>query len=187
MSSYCLALLRGINVGGSNLIRMSDLKVCFEDIGCADVATYIASGNVLFRSDDRPSAKLVSRIERALSARFEYASRVVVLTHAQLAQVVERAPKVFGKAPDKYRYDVVFLKQPLTETEAMKSVSLKPGVDAAWKGKGVLYFSRLTSKAAQSHLSKLLVLPVYKQMTIRNWNTTTKLLALMDKAEAQER
>jgi uncharacterized protein (DUF1697 family) len=166
---------------------MADLKECFEDIGCADVATYIQSGNVLFRCEEKPAARLVSRIERALSARFAYTSRVVVLTHAQLAQVVQRAPPGFGKAPDKYRYDVVFLKQPLTGTEAMKSVSLKPGVDAASKGRGVIYFSRLISKATQSHLSRILALPVYQQMTIRNWNTTTKLLALMDKARTQQR
>jgi uncharacterized protein (DUF1697 family) len=46
----------------------------------------------------------------------------------------------------------------------------------------VLYFSLLISKATQSHISRINTLPIYKQMTIRNWNTTTKLLALMEKA-----
>ena len=64
----------------------------------------------------------------------------------------------------------------------MKSVSIREGVDTAHVGKQTLYFSRLISRAAQSHLTKIIGLPVYQNMTIRNWNTTTKLLALMDGA-----
>ena len=175
-------MLRGINVGGGNIIKMADLKGCFEEMGFAAVATYIQSGNVVFRSEEKDAARLVNRIERALSVRFAYASRVVLRTHRQRAHVVEHAPRGFGKAPDRYRYDVIFVKEPLTETEAMKSVSTKPGVDIAHKGKGALYFSRLTRKAAQSRLTRIVGLPVYQHLTIRNWNTTTKLLALMDKA-----
>lgn len=61
----------------------------------------------------------------------------------------------------------------------MKSVRTKPGVDTAHAGKGVLYFSRLISKAAQSHLPRLMALPLYQSLTIRNWNTTTKLARLL--------
>jgi uncharacterized protein (DUF1697 family) len=59
-------------------------------------------------------------------------------------------------------------------------VTPRAGVDAAHQGQGVLYFSRLTSKATQSYLSKIIGLPVYQHMTIRNWNTTTALLARLD-------
>ena len=180
-----LTLLRGINVGGGNIIKMTALKECFENIGFVDVATYIQSGNVLFQSEERDATKLVSKIERALSRRFAYKPRVVVLTHKQLLYVVEHAPDGFGKELDKYRYDVIFLKKPLTATGAMKSVSIKEGVDTAHKGRGVLYFSRLTSRATQSHITRIIALPVYQNMTIRNWNTTTKLLALMDKVGTQ--
>jgi hypothetical protein len=76
-----LALLRGINVGGGNLIRMADLKACFEGVGCANVSTYIASGNVVFRSAEKDAARLLGKIERALSARFAYEARAVVFTH----------------------------------------------------------------------------------------------------------
>ena len=62
----------------------------------------------------------------------------------------------------------------------MKSVRVRDGVDAAAAGRGVLYFSRLTSRASQSYLSKIVTMPVYQDMTIRNWNTTTTLLRLMD-------
>ncbi len=176
-----LALLRGINVGGNNIIKMADLKTCFEELGLADVATYIQSGNVIFKSAEKDKAKLTKRIEAGLSERFGYEARVAVISHRQLKQAVDDAPRGFGKQPDKFRYDVIFLKEPLTPKEAMKSVSVKEGVDAAHAGKDVLYFSRLISKASSSHLTKIIGMPVYQSMTIRNWNTTTKLLAMMEK------
>jgi uncharacterized protein (DUF1697 family) len=179
-SGQYLALLRGINVGGRNVIRMNDLKACFQGIGCVNVASLIQSGNVIFRYKETDTATLMSKIERALSARFAYTSRVVVLSRAQLAYVVERAPAGFGRNPGKYKYDVIFLRQPLTANAAIKSVSLREGVDAAYKGEGVLYFSRLVSKLTQSHLPKIVALTAYQSMTIRNWNTTTKLFALME-------
>ena len=176
-----LALLRGINVGGNNIIKMADLKACFEAMGFTDVLTYIQSGNVLFRSAEKDKTKLTRKIEKALSERFSYKSRLVVVSYKELKKAVAEAPKGFGKELDKYRYDVIFLKEPLTPGTAMKNVSIKEGVDSACAGKSVLYFSRLISKASQSHLSRVIKLPVYQNMTIRNWNTTTKLLALMEK------
>ena len=176
-----LALLRGINVGGNNIIKMADIKTCFENMGFSNVLTYIQSGNVIFKSAEKDKAKLTRKIEATLSEKFCYESRLVVITHKQLAQVVDDAPRGLGKNPDEYRYDVVFLKEPLTSTEAMKSVSIKEGIDKAYTGKDVLYFSRLVSRATQSRLPRIAGLPVYQNMTIRNWNTTTKLLALMEK------
>jgi len=176
-----LALLRGINVGGNNIIKMADLKACFENMGFAEIVTFIQSGNILFKAAERDKAKLVKKIEGVLSERFSYKSRLVVVTYKELKKVVETAPKGFGKDLDKYRYDVIFLKEPLTSKEAMKNVRIKEGVDNAYAGRYVLYFSRLTSKASQSHLPKIIALPMYQNMTIRNWNTTTKLFTLMEK------
>jgi uncharacterized protein (DUF1697 family) len=94
--------------------------------------------------------------------------------------IVAHAPPDFGSDPDAYRYDVIFLKEPLSAAEAMQSVTTKDGVDQAFAGDGVLYFSRLISRASQSHLTRIISLPVYQSMTIRNWNTTTKLLSMME-------
>lgn len=176
-----LALLRGINVGGSNVIKMTKLKACFEHMGFTDVMTYIQSGNVLFKTDEKNLTRLTDRIEKVLSDTFRYDSRIVLITHKQLKSVVDGAPPQFGRDAARYRYDVIFLKAPLTAQIAMKSVAVKDGVDRAYGGKDVLYFSRLIAKAAQSRLSRIITLPVYQDMTIRNWNTTTKLLALMNK------
>ena len=180
MNQY-VALLRGINVGGKNIIKMTDLKACFEGLGFKEVGTYIQSGNVLFRTVGSDQAKLTKRIEEALSKSFNYEPRVVVRSHKQMKEIVAKAPKDFGSDQATYRYDVIFLKDPLTAAKAMESVMTKEGVDQAFTGKGVLYFSRLISRASQSHLARVVMMPVYQGMTIRNWNTTTKLLNLMDK------
>jgi uncharacterized protein (DUF1697 family) len=182
MKTY-VALLRGINVGGKNLIKMTELKACFEALGFESVRTYIQSGNVLFSTDDSNQSELTSRIEEALSTTFNYTSRVVVRSYEEMKRIVAGAPEDFGSDPTAYRYDVIFLKEPLTAAEAMRSVTTKEGVDQAFFGKGVLYFSRLISRASQSHLARIVGTPVYQSMTIRNWNTTTKLLAMMDEVK----
>ncbi|HJS29752.1 MAG TPA: DUF1697 domain-containing protein [Anaerolineales bacterium] len=179
MNQY-VALLRGINVGGKNLIKMADLKACFESLGFQNVRTYIQSGNVLFDAEGSDQPGLTAQLEEALSVNFNYVSRLVLRSEAEMRQVVRRAPPGFGDDPATFRYDVIFLKEPMTAAEAMQSVSTKDGVDQAFAGKGVLYFSRLISRASSSHLTKIVSLPVYQSMTIRNWNTTTKLLQLME-------
>jgi uncharacterized protein (DUF1697 family) len=182
MSRY-VALLRGINVGGNNLIKMAALKACFEKQGFADVATYIQSGNVLFTaSGPGAAAKLALGIEAALAAAFDYKATIVLRSQKEMRAVVARAPAGFGAQPDKYRYDVIFLRAPLTAAAALEDVPMKPGVDQAHAGPGVLYFSRLIAKATSSRLGKVVAMPMYKSMTIRNWNTTTKLLQLLDAA-----
>jgi len=178
-SNQYLALLRGINVGGNNIIKMADLKSIFESLAFTDVSTYIQSGNVLFKSVEKDQTELTNIIIKALSEKFNYKSTIVIISQKQLKNIVEKAPYGFGKDTDNFKYDVIFLKESIVPTEVMKNIYLKDGVDSAFAGKQVLYFSRLISKASQSHLTKIITIPEYKNMTIRNWNTTTKLLALM--------
>ncbi|MBI3004571.1 MAG: DUF1697 domain-containing protein [Ignavibacteriales bacterium] len=174
-----VALLRGINVGGSNIIKMDKLRACFEQNGFQHVSSYIQSGNVLFESAEQDQPKLENRIEEAIFKSFKKGVSVVVRSGKQMKSIVSRAPKGFGSKPDAYRYDVIFLKAPLTPKTAMEVVSVKKGVDQAYLGNGVLYFSRLISKAAQSKLTRIIGTPEYKFMTIRNWNTTVNLLELL--------
>lgn len=177
-----VALLRGINVGGKNLIRMPDLKRCFEEMGFADVVTYIQSGNVIFAAGDAAGdrAGLVQRIEAGLAERFRYDASVVLRTRDELRAVVESAPPGFGSDPELRRYDVLFLKEPLTATEAFAVLPRRDGVDEAAPGPGVVYYSRLIGRASQSRLSRVTSMPIYASMTIRNWNTTTRLLEMLD-------
>ncbi len=178
--SQYVALLRGINVGGNNLIKMDALRVCFERQGLGDVATYIASGNVLFSTLDADPAELTAKLEAALAARFSYRASLVLRSREELRKVVAKAPMGFGAKPAEYRYDVVFLKESLTAREAVKDVPMREGVDVVTAGPGVLYGSRLIRLVSKSMMPKLIRLPIYKEMTIRNWNTTTKLLALLE-------
>lgn len=175
-----LALLRGINVGGNNIIKMSELKECFEEMGFSEVRTYIQSGNVIFQSEEKSTKRLTDQIEKALSKTFNYQAKVVVISEKQLKQVIEEAPKGFGEKKEKYRYDVIFIKPPMTAKKALKETPVKEGVDHTHAGKHAIYFSRLIAKITSSRISRAVGTPVYQFMTIRNWNTTTKLLKLIE-------
>jgi uncharacterized protein (DUF1697 family) len=174
-----VALLRGINVGGRNKVAMSDLRQAFEDAGHGAVRTYIQSGNVLFESA-AARRSMEGAIEHMLERRFGVPLVVVVRSHDQLRQVVQDSPNGFGAAPDRYHSDVVFLKAPLTASQAMKVVETREGVDQAWAGRGVVYFARLSAQRTKSRMGRIVGTPEYLQMTIRSWTTTTKLLALLD-------
>ena len=88
-----VALLRGINVGGRTLVKMADLKACFEKLGFAGVSTYIASGNVLFETGEDDPVELATTIEAAIEQRFELPVKVVVLDRASYARIVKAIPK----------------------------------------------------------------------------------------------
>lgn len=174
-----LALIRGINVGGKNLIRMPELRASFERAGFRNVATYIQSGNVLLDSELKNPATLAAALEEAVARDFGCNSLVVVLTQKQLANIILKAPPRFGADPDRYRYDVVFMKPPVSAREVLPAIRLRDGVDGASATNDVLYFERLIARASQSLFSKIVNAPEYKSMTIRNWNTTRELHRLM--------
>ena len=174
-----VALLRGINVGGSNVIKMEDLKKAFEELKFSGVKTYIASGNVIFGSDENDKAKLTKLIEKKLSKRYETDLRVVIVNFKEYKTIVEQAPPGFGNESKTYRYDVWFLKEPLTAKEVLQQISLREGVDTICGGKGVVYTSRLTSMMGKSRLIRVNKMPIYQSMTVRSWNTTVKLFELM--------
>ena len=174
-----LALLRGINVGGKNPVKMSELRDGLEEIGLTDVATYINSGNAVFRAPRQPRAELAKRLEAELTRKFGIELRLVLLTHAQLRRVAKEAPRGFGAETE--RCDVIFLFAPLTVKRAVAAMETKEGVDRLWAGTGVVYFSRLTEKATSSRMGRVIAKPEYQDMTIRSWGTVTKLLALMER------
>ncbi|BBY85526.1 DUF1697 domain-containing protein [Mycolicibacterium tokaiense] len=176
-STSYVALLRGINVGGRNVVAMKDLRAAMEGHGFGNVRTYIQSGNVLFETD-APATALESEIEATLEKRFGVPLLVVVRSHRQLRAVVTKAPAGFGG--DEHHCDVLFLKSPLTAATVMGVVELRDGVDQAWTGSGVVYFSRRSAERTRSKMSKIVGTPEYQRLTIRSWATTVKLLALLD-------
>lgn len=184
MTSY-LVLLRGVNVGGKNRLSMKDLKECLEAHGFSNVSTYIASGNVILES--KKSAKAVkAEIEKALLKAFKLDSepiKVLVLTKKQLQAVIDTRPKGFGGKPALYHSDAIFLMEG-TAAKAMAVFDPREGVDTVWPGKGMIYSQRLSKERTKSRLGKIVGTPIYKSMTIRSWNTATKLLQLMKDREA---
>jgi uncharacterized protein (DUF1697 family) len=178
MPSY-VALLRGINVGGKNLIGMSDLAACFRDAGYRDVRTYIQSGNVLFTADRAGGPELEDALERMLEERFEIPILVVVRSRDELAATIAAAPANHGSA--ELRSDVFFLKHPLTAEAAYAELpELREGVDSVAPGPGAIYFSRVAAQASKTRITRFMNMPVFRQITVRNWRTTTRLLQMLD-------
>jgi uncharacterized protein (DUF1697 family) len=183
-TSY-LVLLRGINVGGRNRVPMAQLRTTLDELGFTDVSTYIASGNVLLRSE-QTAATIKERIEAALPEAFALDSELVavlVLSLAQVRAVVERKPDGFGERPETYHSDAVFLME-IDAAAAMTAFDPRPGVDRVWPGDGVVYSQRLSAERTRSRLGKIVASPLYKSMTIRSWQTTMALLGMLERLEA---
>ncbi len=164
---------------------MAELRELLEAHGHTKISTYIASGNVIL-SSDRSAAAIKRKLEDALPKMFKLDSQliaVLVLTRAQLRAVVRQRPKGFGDDPDTYHSDAVFL-MGIEPSTAMKVFDPRPGVDAVWAGKGVIYSQRLSAQRTRSRLGKIVGTPAYKSMTIRSWATTTALLERMEAPEA---
>ena len=170
-----VALLRGVNVGGNNLVKMADLKRAFEAAGFADVATVLASGNVLFSA---PKGSHEARIEKALSKAFGYEARVVVRSEAQMRRTVQRAPKGWPRAGS--RCYVVFTKAPLTPAKVLRAAPPRDGVDTAATCPGAVHYETRMDARTRSGLQKLLVVSEYKLATIRNFATCRKILDRME-------
>ncbi|MFE7225718.1 DUF1697 domain-containing protein [Nocardioides sp. NPDC057577] len=178
MPSY-VALLRGINVGGRNPVAMQALAACFLDAGYANVRTHLQSGNVLFDAALSDAAALETALDDLLAAAFEVAIPTVVRSRDELADTIASAPADHG-SPD-LRSDVFFLKRPLTVEAAMGQVpELREGVDSIAPGPGALYFSRVEDRATKTRITKFMSMPVFQQMTVRTWRTTTRLLQMLD-------
>ena len=185
MHTYVI-LIRGINVGGKNKVPMTGLRNCLEELGCSHVSTYIASGNVIVEADKRPD-ELQAQIEAALPESFKLDSeliRVLVLTRKQLQAVIDNKPKGFGEQPEKYHSDAIFL-MGIDSAQAMPVFDPREGVDNVWPGDGVIYSQRLSAQRTKSRLSKIVGTPVYQSMTIRSWNTTTKLLKILEERDTR--
>ena len=180
MSERYLALLRGINVGGRNLIGKDDLRRCFEELGFDRVRTYIQSGNVLFRTGSADVAKLNARVEHGLSERFAYAARSVVLSHAGYTAALTAAPAGWGEDAA-CRHNALFTMAGVTPEEVLADLPpAKPDIDAIAAGPGVVFWSTPEDRITRSAFMKLPTLPVYQRVTIRNHNTARKLAALLD-------
>ncbi|MHB8793331.1 MAG: DUF1697 domain-containing protein [Thermoleophilia bacterium] len=175
-----VAFLRGINVGGNTLIKMAELKEALTAAGLTNVQTYIQSGNVIFSSGINDSDKLASLIKSAIRKKFKLQVDVAVFTRAEWQQIIESAPEWWGADPE-WKHNLWIMIKPYDMKDATAAISaLKPDIEAVEHGDCVLYqslsikyFGRTTTG------SKIVSNPIYKRMTIRNFNTATKLRSLL--------
>ncbi len=176
-----VVLLRGVNVGGKNKVPMGALREVLTARGFTDVSTYIASGNVLVRSE-LTAARVQATVEQALVEAFDLDDdliKVLALSPEQLRAVVADRPEGFGEQPDTYHCDAIFLIG-IDAGEALSVFKPRDGVDRVWPGTGVIYSRRLSAQRTKSRLGQIVGTPAYKSMTIRSWQTTLKLHALLD-------
>lgn len=179
METSYLALLRGVNVGGNNKLPMADLKAALTEAGLTDVRTYIQSGNVLFRAAAADTMQLARQVEQVIQDRFQLQVDVVVFSKQQWQKVVDNAPKWWGK-DSAWKHNLLILLPPFAMPEVVKAVGeLKPDIESMEPGEGVLYQSMSLKLFGRTTTGKLASNPVYKRMTIRNYNTSIKLLDLL--------
>ena len=186
-----LALLRGINVGTSGRIRMDALKRLLEDAGFREVATYIQSGNVLFRSDLAEDAARAT-IERALKEGASIPTTAVVRTAEELAQIIRSCP---FSAPEIAQAEALN-----TEGESLYVCLLPKAPDAkvldtlsaielgndAYVVRGREVYLLLSQSIRNSKLA-IRLQKLIPDMTVRNWNTMAQLCALAFPVKDTER
>jgi uncharacterized protein (DUF1697 family) len=182
-----VALLRGVNVGGRNKLAMADLRKLVESLGHGDVATYIQSGNVVFTSKDSDTAAIAARLERALEETLGVRSSVVVLSRAELAEVVADNPFPDEANPKNLhavlRGEEVGDEEAAAVAEAERRAREKGSRDQA-KVVGRTVYLRTPDGFGRSELAAQLARakpgPGDRGGTARNWATVTKLLAMLE-------
>jgi uncharacterized protein (DUF1697 family) len=172
-----IALLRGINVGRAKRVAMADLRALVEGLGYGDVRTLLNSGNVVFTAPRAAAGTAASRIEEALAAKVGVSSKVIVLTSAELAEVVAENPlllvadnpsrlmvAVLGNLPDRQKLE------PLVKQKwGKEALALGKRVAYVWCPDGILA-SPLYAAVNRS---------LGDAVTARNWATVLKLQALV--------
>ena len=176
-----VALLRGVNVGGNNMISMKSLKESFETIGFTNVSTYINSGNIIFQSKESDPRKLERKIEQMLSSEYQLDSKVVLRSLSEMEKLVQALPQNWGDNSD-WRFNVIFLRHSIDSEKILDELPANSDIEEVLYRPGTLLWSVQASEANRSKFVKLSSRKNFKDMTVRNLNTTRKLYDLMKKA-----
>jgi uncharacterized protein (DUF1697 family) len=180
-----VSLLRGVNLGPHNSVRMADLKPVYESLGLGGIETYVQSGNVAFRAAERKAELLEERIAEAIGLRFGFRPAVILRTAAELRAVIGRRPfaeRAGGIDPSKLL--VHFLaREPDAATRA-KILEIQAAPEEVWMAGRELYIYFPNGMARP----KLSMPRVEKTLAIagtgRNWNTVLRLLEIAERLEA---
>ncbi len=178
-----ISMLRGVNVGGHNKIKMDALRALYESLKLRDAQTYVQSGNVIFRTDERDIARLTKRIEDGIERKFGFRPDVILRTAAEMREVIARNPFEKRRGIEPSKLLVLFLaSDPGAEArEKVLQIKCDPE-ELRIEGRELYIYFPKRSKLSTAKLEKTLKTPG----TGRNWNSVTKMLEMAEKLEASE-
>ena len=179
-----ICLLRGVNVGGNKMLKMDALKKLCGSLGLKDAATYLQSGNVVFRSDVTVRAVLVRRLEEGIRKACALDVRVILRTTAEMKKVIAANPLDASERNPKGLL-VAFLNGEIGKGAKELLSSLKAPSEELALGSRELYLY-FTEGIAGSKLSNALTeKKVGVTVTARNWNTVNALLQMGEELERE--
>lgn len=178
-----ISMLRGVNVGGHNQIKMDALRALYESLGFEDVQTYVQSGNVIFRARQKNLPALATKIQDAIERAFGFRPAVLVRTTDELRRAVASNPFAGRRNIEPGKLLVTFLAaEPGPESQSVLDGLKKHPEELHLKGRELyIYFPNGAgkSKLPWSSVEKLLKVPG----TARNWNSVTKMLEIAEGLE----
>jgi uncharacterized protein (DUF1697 family) len=177
-----VALLRGVNVGGNNMISMSALKDSFTQLGFKQVSSYINSGNLIFKTKEADARKLEKKIEQMLEKEYQLGSKVVLRNLPEMEMLVDSLPKSWEPGDSNWRYNVIFLRHTIDSEEILKDLPIKKEIEEVFYRPGTLLWAAQVDELNRTNMLKLSSRKMYQDITVRNLNTTKKLRDLMKKA-----
>lgn len=177
MSTF-VALLRGINVGGRNIIAMAALREFLAELGLDGAKTLLQSGNVIFESGGKTAASLEALLEKQTASRLGVAADYLVRSAADWAKVVAANPFPKEAEGDPAHLVVMFLKsapRPGDLKKVQASIKGREVINGRGRELDIVYPDGIgTSKLTGTLIERNLGI----RGTARNWNTVLKLLAL---------
>jgi len=176
-----ISMLRGVNVGGHNLIKMDPLRALYESLGLQDPATYVQSGNVIFKTKERDVARLAPRIQNEIERRFGFRPGVILRTSSDLRDVIKKNPFAHRDL-DPSKLLVTFLATDPAPDARKALLRIKPDPEELRIAGRELYIY-FPNGIGRSKLPPLLDRTLKNSSTARNWNTVTRLLAMAEKLE----
>jgi len=172
-----VVFLRAVNVGGTGIIKMSELKAALEDHGFTDVKTFINSGNIVLKSNDNPE-KAKDTVKNIITKHFKLNIELIIKTQLELEKILASDPYA-SEEDDKSKRLVAMMSGKIDDILSSSLKDDKKVTEKYYVKDDLLYIYYVNgvgkSKFSTSYIEKKLGLIT----TSRNWNTLEKMLALM--------
>ncbi|TIW12755.1 MAG: DUF1697 domain-containing protein [Mesorhizobium sp.] len=175
-----VALFSGINVGGNRIVKMAELKAFFEGLGFTDVATYVQSGNVVFRAKKGDAAALTKEIEAAFEKKWGFNSRIMVRDAGWFERLVKDNPypEISGEPTKLHAYA---LEREPTAEETQRLANKCTGPER-FEIKGDVLYLHAPDGLGKSVFANLIPRTLKVPGTARNWRSVLALLDMAGKA-----